>query len=71
MATILEQGFEAQARSLREFGYPGVTAEMVSAAHADWKTGKASAGEPADVIARFCESAFEEHPQIFGTPEVA
>lgn len=65
--SILEQGFEAQARNLREFGYPDVTAELVAAAHADWKAGN----EPKDVIARFCESAFEEHPQIFGQRDEA
>ena len=63
--SILEQGFEAQAKSLVEFGYPNVTAAMVEAAHDDWKEGR----EPQGVIAMFCVSAFEEHPQIFGKPE--
>ena len=62
MTSILEQGFEAQARILRDFGYPDVTVEMVAEAHADWRAGK----EPANIIARFCESAFEECPRVFG-----
>lgn len=61
-ASILQQGFDAQARSLREFGYPDVTAAMVAAAHADWKAGKEAEG----IIAMFCESAFDDHPEIFG-----
>lgn len=60
--TILEQGFEAQAASLREFGYPDVTAEHVSTAHRAWMKNE----EPSDVVAMFCERAFAEHPMIFG-----
>lgn len=61
----LEKGFEAQAQSLRQFGYPDVTAEMVASAYADWKAGR----EPADVIAHFCVSTFAEHPWLFGEPQ--
>ena len=63
--SILQQGFKGQAASLRDFGYPDVTSEMVAKAHADWIAGK----EPTDVIAMFCERAFEDHPQIFGKRE--
>ncbi len=63
--TMLERGFEAQAKSLVEFGYPTVTAEEVASAHARWKR-----GEKADeIVAMFCERAFEEHPSIFGRPD--
>ncbi len=61
---ILKKGIEAQAQSLREFGYPDVTAEMVKDAHTKWMAGEAATG----VIAMFSESAFNEHPEIFGTP---
>ena len=60
--TMLERGFEAQAKSLVEFGYPDVTAAEVAAAHAKWLAGEAAT----DVVAMFCESAFAEHPMIFG-----
>lgn len=63
--TLLKQGFKAQARSLREFGYPDVTAEMVEQAHKKWLTGE----KATEIIAMFCERAFNEHPQIFGKPE--
>ena len=59
---FLERGFDAQAKSLREFGYPDVTAEMVAAAHAKWLAGE----ETGDIVSMFCVSAFEEHPEIFG-----
>lgn len=61
---ILDQGFEAQAKSLREFGYPDVTAKMVKEIHDAWikKTKKL----PHGVIGRFCEAAFKDYPQIFG-----
>lgn len=62
MDGILQQGFEAQAKSLSEFGYVGVTAAMVAEAHRKW-----IAGEPmGDVIEMFCEGAFNDHPEIFG-----
>lgn len=60
--SILERGFEAQARSLREFGYPDVTADMVRQAHEKWVAGQ----EASEIIGMFCERAFEEHPEIFG-----
>ena len=59
---LLKRGFEAQAASLRDFGYPDVTAEMVEAAHVKWQRGD----ELKDIIEMFCESAFNEHPAIFG-----
>ena len=62
--SILEQVLEAQAKSLVEFGYPDVTADMVRAAHEQWLRGE----EPSDIIAMFCVEAFKEHPMIFGKP---
>jgi hypothetical protein len=68
MATsLLQRGFEAQAKSLREFGYPDVTAAMVAAAHAKFMAAEPMSG----VIEMFCESAFKEHPVIFGEPTEA
>lgn len=64
--SVLEQGFAAQAKALREFGYPDVTAEMVAVAHAKWKEGE----DLTDIVEMFCRSAFEEHPAIFGKPHV-
>ena len=60
--SILEQGFEAQAKALRDFGYPDVTAEMVKAAYEKWVKGDDMEG----VIEMFCAAAFDDHPQIFG-----
>lgn len=67
MDDLLQRGFAAQAQSLREFGYPDVTAEMVATAHGKWQRGE----ELTDVIEMFCESAFNEHPSIFGIPAAA
>jgi hypothetical protein len=61
--TMLQRGFEAQAKSLREFGYSDVKAADVAAAHAKWLAGE----EMTDIIEMFCESAFNDHPTIFGT----
>lgn len=63
--SILDEAIEVQAKALREFGYPDVTADMVREAHR-----KFLAGEPmANVIEMFCQSAFEDHPDLFGAPE--
>ena len=61
--SILQQGFEAVATALREFGYSGVTPEMVEQAHGAWKSGD----QPSGVIAMFAVKDFDEHPEIFGT----
>ena len=60
--SVLEQGFEGQAASMREFGYPDVTAEMIRAHHEAWMKHE----EPKDVVAMFSERAFGEYPMIFG-----
>jgi hypothetical protein len=62
--TVLERGFEAQAKALVDFGYPGITAAMVKERHAEWKAGN----ELTDVIGKFCEKEFNDRPEIFGTP---
>ena len=64
--TQLDEGFAAQARSLREFGYSDVTADRVREAHTRWL----AAEPPTDVIDRFCFGAFDDHPRIFGEPSV-
>jgi len=62
----LKKGFQAQARSLREFGYPSVTAELVAEHHAAWKRGE---NRPTDVIFMFNKKAFEDYTEIFGEPD--
>ena len=62
--TTTDKAIAAQAKSLREFGYSDVTTDMVRAAHTKWIAGEA----PADIVEMFCKSAFEEHPDLFGTP---
>jgi hypothetical protein len=58
----IDQAFEAQARSLREFGYRDVTEAHVRAAYDKWQK-----REPmADIVEMFCQSAFEDHPDLFG-----
>jgi len=66
MTGILQKGFEAQAMALRDFGYPDVTADQVSVAHAKWLKGESMSG----IIEMFCERDFNERPDIFGTPTV-
>jgi hypothetical protein len=62
VSAILQEGFEAQAASLRDFGYPDVTAEMIREAHRKWMAGEDLVG----IIEMMCERAFEDHPRIFG-----
>jgi hypothetical protein len=64
MADILSKAIDAQAKSLREFGYPDVTPAMVRVAHGAWIKGEA----PDGIIEMFCQSAFDEHPDLFGKP---
>lgn len=65
MSTILDRALRAQAISMREFGYPDVSVDLVRRYHAGWLRGEKSQG----VVAMFCERAFEEHPNLFGTKE--
>jgi len=58
-----DKAFEAQARSLREFGYPDVTADMVREAYRKWQAREPMQG----IIEMFCESAFQDHTDLFGT----
>lgn len=64
---ILEQGFAACAAGLREFGYSGVSAEQIKAAHERWRKGEDQPG----IIGKFAERDFDERPEIFGEPERA
>lgn len=59
---LLSEGFEAQAKAMREFGYPDVTADMIRQNHEAWRRGE----KATDVIAMFSERAFKEYPMIFG-----
>lgn len=60
--TQLAEGFLAVTRSLREFGYPSVTTEMVKEAHRKWKAGE----EPEGIIEMMSTRQFEDYPKIFG-----
>ena len=62
MADVLREGFEAQARSLREFGYSDASAAMVKEAHRKWQAGEA----PVGIIEMMSIRAFEDYPKIFG-----
>ena len=64
MNEILRKGFEAQAKLMVEYGYPNTTPEMIKEHHEKWLKGEAES----DVLFMFSTSAFEEYPQIFGTP---
>ena len=64
--SILEQGFEGQAKALRDFGYSSVTADDVRKAHEAWNVGEGAK----DIIGMMCEKAFTDYPNIFGTPAV-
>jgi hypothetical protein len=63
--SVIEQGYDAQARSLRDFGYPDVTAAMIREAHRKWLAGEA----PEGIIEMMSVKAFEDYPKIFGTRE--
>jgi hypothetical protein len=60
----LQEGFEALAKSLTEFGYSGVTADQVKLAHDHWKAGDA----PKGIIESFAFDDFVKYPAIFGAP---
>jgi hypothetical protein len=61
---ILDQGIDACVEKLTDFGYNGVTPEMIKLAHARWQNGD----EPGDVIERFAFDDFDKYPTIFGKP---
>jgi len=59
--TMLEQEvYEAVARSLREFGYPDATAQMVHDTHTAMVEGKSGAELPHGIVGRFAESQLKE-----------
>lgn len=63
---ILQQGFEAVAKSLVEFGYPDVTATMIEEAHGRWKKGET---ERSNIIDMMAGGQFDDYPQVFGEPD--
>lgn len=65
MRNIMQQGFKAVANALTEFGYNGITPSQIEEAHGRWKRGE----DAADVIDMFARREFDEHPEVFGTPE--
>jgi hypothetical protein len=62
--SVVEQGYDAQARALREFGYPDATSAMIREAHRKWLAGE----EPEGIIEMMSIRAFEDYPNIFGAP---
>jgi len=66
MSNVLQEGFEAQAKALDDFGYTSVTADDVRKAHEAWIVGE----EPSNIIGMMCVKAFNKYPSIFGTPSV-
>jgi hypothetical protein len=63
---ILKGAYKAVADALTEFGYNGITPTQIEEAHGRWKRGE----DAADVIDMFARREFEEHPRVFGTPDV-
>jgi hypothetical protein len=56
----LADAMEAVARSLREFGYPDVTAAMIREIYDAWEAGRRFPDLPHSVIGGFAERQFEE-----------
>lgn len=67
MTDLFKRACAAQAKALRDFGYPDVTFDYVEKAHRKWKAGEELTG----IVEMFCERAFEEHPDLFGKPDAA
>jgi hypothetical protein len=59
---LLDQGIDACVEKLTDFGYNGITPEMVKQAHRNWKAGKVAT----DVIELFAFDDFDKYPEIFG-----
>lgn len=55
--STLTEAYEAVAQSLRDFGYPDVTATMVREAHAAMKQGERTL--PHDIVGQFAQSQLE------------
>lgn len=51
---------ETVAKSLREFGYPDVTGDMIAEVMHAWVDGKRGEELPHGIIGRFAESQFDE-----------
>ena len=62
---VLNQGYEAVAKSLVEFGYPDVTSKMIQEIHEAMKEGKTEDDLPHGIIGRFAEKQIGEYSQIF------
>lgn len=56
----LSDAMESVARSLREYGYPDVTATMIREIYDAYETGKRFPDLPHSVIGGFAESQFDE-----------
>ena len=63
--TTLEQGYEAVATMLREFGYPDATADMVREVHAAMLEGKEWPDLPHGVIGGMAEGHIKNYSHIF------
>ena len=62
----LNQGYDAVAKNLVDFGYPDTTPKMVREIHEAMKEGKTEEDLPHGIIGRFAEKQIVEYPSIFG-----
>lgn len=68
---MLKKAYAAIARSLVDFGYPGITAAMIEECHKGWLDGKTGMEIPHGIIGMFASKEFEQHPSLFGKPKVS
>jgi hypothetical protein len=64
----LNQGMEAVARNLREFGYPDVTAVMIRDIYDAWLMGKRYPDLPHGIIGGFAERHMETLAELEKLP---
>jgi len=60
----LTDAMKAVAASLREFGYPDVTHQMIREIYDAWLAGKRGEDLPHGIIGRFAESQISEHANL-------
>lgn len=66
-STALDRGCVEQSRLLTAFGYREATKARVIEAHGRWKRDE----PPVDIIDRYCFTAFNDRPALFGTMDMA
>lgn len=58
--SLIEEIYEAVAKSLQEFGYPDTTADMIHETHDAMKEGKTGHDLPHGVVSMFAETQLTE-----------